>query len=538
MANTTYNIDIQVQSKSLGDLENELQQINEELKGVAIGSDAFKELSQQAQKATKELRVAEEAVEGFTDEKKFMAADGAVKVLGGSLAGVVGVLGTLGVESEAFGEFERKAASAIAVAVGLKDISEGFKQIKDSSVLAGIATKLFGKVTKTALISTGIGAFVVLLGTMVAYWDDIKVALSGAASKQKAYNDRLEETVTISEGTVSLLESQIALIDAKGGSTLEANKALQKELDLQIAITDELIAQKQLELSNEEEENRQLSFWEKLRTGIYQATGAYGAAATSLADAYNPASERTKELGEEINNLLIKRNQLETTQTGLNQTIATQTEIANGGQEKLLTTTLGMVDATAKYSDSLQINSTAMTTATGDQLKKIAADNESAVTTKNNEELEYARGEALYASGQALQALGGILDQESAAAKALAIGSAIINTYLGVTEVLKQKSTLPSPFDVITKVANVAVILASGFKAVQGIKSTPHKGGGNVNRQSPGFAGPRGASLPQVQAQAPIQPQIAPTSRTYVLAGDVTSAQEADAKLNRKRTLG
>jgi len=197
-----------------------------------------------------------------------------------------------------------------------------------------------------------------------------------------------------------------------------------------------------------------------------------------------------------------------------------------------------MVDATAKYSDSLQINSTAMTTATGDQLKKIAADNESAVTTKNNEELEYARGEALYASGQALQALGGILDQESAAAKALAIGSAIINTYLGVTEVLKQKSTLPSPFDVITKVANVAVILASGFKAVQGIKSTPHKGGGNVNRQSPGFAGPRGASLPQVQAQAPIQPQIAPTSRTYVLAGDVTSAQEADAKLNRKRTLG
>ena len=538
MANTTYNIDIQVQSKSLGDLENELQQINEQLKGVAIGSDAFKELSQQAQKATKELRVAEEAVEGFTDEKKFMAADGAVKVLGGSLAGVVGVLGTLGVESEAFGEFERKAASAIAVAVGLKDISEGFKQIKDSSVLAGIATKLFGKVTKTALISTGIGAFVVLLGTMVAYWDDIKVALSGAASKQKAYNDRLEETVTISEGTVSLLESQIALIDAKGGSTLEANKALQKELDLQIAITDELIAQKQLELSNEEEENRQLSFWEKLRTGIYQATGAYGAAATSLADAYNPASERTKELGEEINNLLIKRNQLETTQTGLNQTIATQTEIANGGQEKLLTTTLGMVDATAKYSDSLQINSTAMTTATGDQLKKIAADNESAVTTKNNEELEYARGEALYASGQALQALGGILDQESAAAKALAIGSAIINTYLGVTEVLKQKSTLPSPFDVITKVANVAVILASGFKAVQGIKSTPHKGGGNVNRQSPGFAGPRGASLPQVQAQAPIQPQIAPTSRSYVLAGDVTSAQEADAKLNRKRTLG
>jgi len=536
MANTTYNIDIQVQSKSLGDLENELQQINQELKDVAIGSDAFKELSQQAQKATKELKIAETAVEGFTDEKKFMAADGAIKLLGGSLAGVVGVLGTLGIESEVFGDFEKKAASAIAVAVGLKDISEGFKQIKDSSILAGVATKLFGKVTKTALISTGIGAFVVAMGLIVAYWDDIKVAVSGAASKQKAYNDKLEESKTLSQDTVTLIESQITLIDAKGGSTLTANKALQKELDLQIAITDELIAQKQLELSQEEEQNKQLTFWEKLRTGVYQATGAFGAAATSLAEGYNPASEKTKELNTQINDLLVTRNQLETKLVGVNATIATQTEIANGGQEKLVTTTLGMVDATTKYSDSLQINSTAMTTATGDQLMKIAADNESAVTTKNNEELEYARGEALYASGQALQALGGILDQESAAAKALAIGSAIINTYLGVTEVLKQKSTLPSPFDVITKVANVAVILASGFKAVQGIKSTPHKGGGNVNRQSPGFAGPRGASLPQVQA--PTQPQIAPTQRTYVLAGDVTSAQEADAKLNRKRTLG
>ena len=38
------------------------------------------------------------------------------------------------------------------------------------------ATKLFNfslKGTKTALIATGVGAFVVLLGAAVAYWDDI-----------------------------------------------------------------------------------------------------------------------------------------------------------------------------------------------------------------------------------------------------------------------------------------------------------------------------------------------------------------------------
>lgn len=537
MANTTYNIDVKVQSKSLGDLENELQQINQELKQVEIGSDSFKQLSQQAQKATKELKVAEEAVEGFTDEKKFMAADGAIKVLGGSLASVVGVLGTLGVESEIFGEFEKKAASAIALAIGLKDISEGFRQIKDSSVLAGIATKLFGEVTKKALISTGIGLFVVALGTIVAYWDDIKASLQSNTAAQKRYNDRLQETKTLSESTVSLLESQISLIDAKEGSTLKANLALQKELQLQIAITDELIAQKKLELTNEEEENRQLTFWEKLRTGVYQATGAFGAAATSLAEGYNPASERTKELGEEINNLLINRNSLETKLIGINQTVATQTEMAAGNQEKLVTSTVGMADATTKYSDSLQITSGQITDTVAAQLMKTAADNENAVSVKNANDLENARRQTLYSSGEALQAIGSILNQESAAAKALAIGSAIINTYLGVTEVLKQPSTLPSPFDVITKVANVATILASGFKAVQSIKSTPLNGGGSMDRSTPTVNGPRMVNM----NQQPLAPQVintAPTVKAYVLSGDVTSSQEADAKLSRKRTLG
>jgi len=43
MANTTVNIDVQVQSKSLQELEQELEQINAELKEVPVGSDAFKD---------------------------------------------------------------------------------------------------------------------------------------------------------------------------------------------------------------------------------------------------------------------------------------------------------------------------------------------------------------------------------------------------------------------------------------------------------------------------------------------------------------
>jgi len=46
------NIDVQVQTKSINDLEKELAKVNEKLKDVKIGSDRFQELSKDAQKLT------------------------------------------------------------------------------------------------------------------------------------------------------------------------------------------------------------------------------------------------------------------------------------------------------------------------------------------------------------------------------------------------------------------------------------------------------------------------------------------------------
>lgn len=72
---------------------------------------------------------------------------------------------------------------------------------------------------------------------------------------------------------------------------------------------------------------------------------------------------------------------------------------------------------------------------------------------------------SLGATADALQAFSGVAKQDSAAQKALAISAALINTYLGVTQVLADK-TLPT----IAKVAGVATVLASGLAAVQRIR--------------------------------------------------------------------
>ncbi len=52
--------------------------------------------------------------------------------------------------------------------------------------------------------------------------------------------------------------------------------------------------------------------------------------------------------------------------------------------------------------------------------------------------------------GSAIQNLTAIVGEDTLAGKALGVATALINTYQGASEALKQKSTLPSPFDVIS----------------------------------------------------------------------------------------
>jgi len=549
MANTTVNIDIQVQSKSIGQLEEQLEQVNAELKQLPVGSEAFNNLSKEAQGLTKELNKANEAAEGFTDDKKFMAADGAIKVLGGSLAGVVGALGTLGIESEVFGEFEKKAASAIAVAIGLKDISEGFKQIRESTVLATAATKLFGSVTKKALIATGIGALVVALGTIVAYWDEINEFVSGAANEQAKYNEELQEGLDIADTQVGVLESEKALLEAKGESTLEVNKRLLKQLELQIDITQELIKQKQIELADEEAQNKQLSFWEKLKFGIFQATGAYGAAAEALADGYNPESERTKELTQEIADNQIKLNNYKRQFAIISEEATIQEQAANreGAVAVSQITARGIATVEAE-----EMKGAVLDESTAKLLQKASADR----FAKEAEEAAAAATEARrQVALEAAGALGGLsqaLGQGTAAGKAAAIAEIAITTGIGFAKALEiaQKSaagTGPAaafafPIFYASQLAAVLGAVGQAKEILSGVKGGPATPvfvqGGAASAAAPG-AVPRGGAAPQnIEQATPQFVNTTPTVQAYVLSGNVTSAQEADAKLSTRRNIG
>lgn len=180
MATKTYNIDINVQSKTLGELEDQLAEINEELKQVDRNSDAFKDLTKQAQATEKELAKVNKQIEGFTAEDKFMAADGAIKAFAGSLSGAVGLMAAFGIESEAFADFEKQAIGAIALGVGLKDISEGYRQLSLSFKAATGAQLGFNAATLANPYIAAGAAIVAVIGSIVVQFEAFSNVLKEA----------------------------------------------------------------------------------------------------------------------------------------------------------------------------------------------------------------------------------------------------------------------------------------------------------------------------------------------------------------------
>ena len=146
--------------------------------------------------------------------------------------------------------------------------------------------------------------------------------------------------------------------------------------------------------------------------------------------------------------------------------------------------------------------------------------------------------------------LAGIMKQNSKAAKAFGIAQALTNTYLGVTEVLSNDTTIPEPFGTIQKISSIAGVLATGFGAVKSIKSiTPSA---NVGAVSSTVTTPSAAAAPSTPAQTPSF-DILGTSGTnqlaaalgqqapvqaFVVSQDVTTAQSLQNNIVQGASLG
>lgn len=168
---------------------------------------------------------------------------------------------------------------------------------------------------------------------------------------------------------------------------------------------------------------------------------------------------------------------------------------------------------------------------------------------RNDEELkrQELNRESLKSTGDAFNLLADIAGKQTAAGKALSVASALINTYLGITQIWANKTLLPEPAGTINKVAATAVAALSGFTAVKNILKTPVPGGGGGGGGAvPSGAGGAGAPITpaapqQVVAQVSqesINQMGSAVGRAYVVESDVTSSQERIRRISRAARLG
>lgn len=151
------------------------------------------------------------------------------------------------------------------------------------------------------------------------------------------------------------------------------------------------------------------------------------------------------------------------------------------------------------------------------------------------------------AIGDLFGALSETLGKETKAGKALATAQALINTYLGISEVLRAKNPYPEPFGTAVKVASAATIALNGFNTVRNINKVqvPGGGGGSVPAMQNVSMAPSGGAtqtsgLDSTQLQLDAQGNLLQqrSVRTYVLETDISSKQQRSRRLQQTSTLG
>jgi hypothetical protein len=239
-------IELEVKSDSLGSLKSQLRAAQNEVTAMA---EKFGATSEQAVKAAKKAAELKDAIgdakaltDAFNPDAKFNALSASI---GGALNGFQafeGALGLVGVESENVQKTLLKVQSAMALSQGVQGLMEAKDSFKQLGAVAADALKGI----RTGIAATGIGLLVIAVGTLVAYWDDIKSAISGVSAEQEALNVKSQKDVDLQKEKLESLDSQDNILKLQG---LTEKQILQ----LKVKQTDEAIKAYEISIKNQEQ---------------------------------------------------------------------------------------------------------------------------------------------------------------------------------------------------------------------------------------------------------------------------------------------
>jgi hypothetical protein len=227
-------------------LKLQLKEANQELQKAR---QKFGEFSNEAIQAGQKVGAIKDAIEGanesaalFDPGKKFQSLTTVATQAAAGVQAVQGAFALFGSESENVQKALLKVQGAMALTQGLselKDLGKSWEQVKIG--IKGATSGLSG--FKKALLATGIGALVVAVGLLVAYWEDIKGLVNGVSGEQEKLNKEAEKNVKAQTDAMDALDSSDEILKSQGKSEKEILELKMKQTEQVIAAQEEQIKQ-------------------------------------------------------------------------------------------------------------------------------------------------------------------------------------------------------------------------------------------------------------------------------------------------------
>jgi hypothetical protein len=400
------------------------------------------------------------------------------------------------------------------------------------------ATKLFNgslKATRGALLATGIGALVVALGTIVAYWDEIVDFVKQTnenLEKQLSLTQQIQETLA-SESAV--LEKQIELNELQGVANEELQKQQIQLLELRREQELKEIDILEAQLNRLKAQTTELTLWDKVKVAAAQYLGLWGEVGNVAVDRVNAQAEEIAALEAKLNSAresaldlsiqLFKINNPEESAAGVQ------------AQERPDLQLVGQTPTAEPSNDPRVI----LEEGVADRIKAINEGLTQVLIEEADRRQAAAQAEAnakIMLEQNVAGVVGALAKEGSVVAKGLALGQTTLSTIEGVqaayTTAQKSPITIGFPAYPFVQAAAAAAFGATQIAAIlktdaeTGAGGLPDVSGGGGGAAAPSFNLVRGTGENQLlegitRQQNPIE--------AYVVSDRVTSS----AALNRNR---
>jgi len=238
--------------KTTGNLKSQLRAMTDELQGLQPGSERFNELSLAAGQLRRQIEDTNAVIKATAGGPLQNLAKGlstATSVGINGFAAVRGAMAAFGVQSENLQKTMVQLQGLMTMTTAL----QGLGGIQDSIVNLRASFGAFFTSARAglsgiqkAIIATGIGALVVAVGLLVAYWDDV-LKLTMGVSKE------LNDQVDASKQNVKQKELELKALSLNENALKLQGKTERQILETRIAATKNVIEEQKLLISFMEE---------------------------------------------------------------------------------------------------------------------------------------------------------------------------------------------------------------------------------------------------------------------------------------------